>query len=499
MQNLLTAAQIREVDAYTIANEPISSIDLMERAANAFVNKFVHLYADLMPVLVCCGTGNNGGDGLAIARLLFERGYTHINVWIVRYNDKKTDDFEKNYQRLLNYPIQIQELYPTDPIPTINAGIVVDALLGSGLNKPLVHPWRFLVKQINKEAKMVVSVDIPTGMPSEGNMTDFEEIVVANDVITFQLPKLSFLFPESRKFLKRFHVVDIGLQQNFIASLEADFCSVTDADIYARLKLREAFSHKGTYGHACILAGNENTMGAALLCAESCLYTGAGLTTVCIPGSGLSALNARLPEVMALNRSKIAELTTGKYDALAIGPGLGTEEEMKGALGELLTDDLPPLVLDADALNMLAENKSLLKLLKEGTILTPHMKEFDRLFGQSDQWWDRVMKAKEEALKRKLIIILKNRYTFIALPDGKIWINFTGNPAMASGGMGDVLTGVLVALLAQGYKAAEAAMLGVFMHGKAGDLLAEEGMGVIPATCLIKKIPNVIGDFSSIS
>ncbi|MCL4638181.1 MULTISPECIES: NAD(P)H-hydrate dehydratase [Olivibacter] len=497
MQNLLTASQIREVDAYTIINEPVSSIDLMERAAEAFVNKFVSLYTDRPSVIICCGTGNNGGDGLAIARLLFERGYTNIVVWIVRYNNKKTDDFEVNYKRLLTYSIQVQELFPAEQLPSITADVVIDALFGSGLNKPLIDPWRSLVRYINKEAKVVVSVDIPTGMPAEGNMETFENVIIAQDVITFQAPKISFLFPESGKFLKRFHVVDIGLHQGFMASLDTEFCSIMNDDIRSRLKVRENFSHKGTYGHACILAGNEHTMGAALLSAEACLYTGAGLTTVCIPSSGLSALNTRLPEVMALDRSKLSELGTGKYKSLGIGPGLGTGEEIRGCLSELLADDLPPLVLDADALNVVAANKNLLTLLKAETILTPHMKEFDRLFGHSDHWWDRVIKARTEASRRKLIIVLKNRYTFVALPDGKIWVNFTGNPAMASGGMGDVLTGILVALLAQGYKAADAAILGVFIHGKAGDLLAAEGMGVIPASCLIKKIPNVIEDFSS--
>ncbi|WP_134088328.1 NAD(P)H-hydrate dehydratase [Olivibacter sp. XZL3] len=498
MVPLLTAEQIRQADAYTIAHEPISSIDLMERAAKAFVNKFVDLYPEPASVLVCCGTGNNGGDGLAIARLLYERGYTDIAVWIVAYSQNKTKDFEVNYQRLLAYPIRSQELQPTDPIPTIAADIVIDALIGSGLNKPLRAPWDSLVKSINQETKIVISVDIPTGMPADGKMNGFEDAIIARDVITFQVPKLSFLFPESGKFLRKFHVVDIGLHQHFTASQDTEFCAITEDDIRSRLKVREAFSHKGTYGHACIVAGSENTMGAALLCAEACLFTGAGLTTVCIPFSGLSALNARLPEVMALERSKLSEVSTGKYKALAIGPGLGTGEEIKGYLSEMLADDLSAAVFDADALNVFAENKNLLALLKEGTILTPHMKEFDRLFGDSDQWWDRVVKARTEAKKRKLIIILKNRYTFIALPDGKIWVNFTGNPAMASGGMGDVLTGVLVGLLAQGYRSEEAAILGVFIHGKAGDLLVKEGMGVIPASLLIKKIPNVIEDFSTI-
>lgn len=498
MKPLLTAEQIRQVDAYTIAHEPVPSIDLMERAAIAFVDKFVALYPAPLSILICCGTGNNGGDGLAIARLLYERGYTAISVWIARYSHNQTDDFEINYKRLLSYPIQIQELGSTDSIPTITANIVIDALIGSGLNKPLMSPWDTLVKYINKEAKCVVSVDIPTGMPAEGSMETINDGIYARDVISFQFPKLSFLFPESTRFLRKFHVVDIGLHCDFISSLDTDFQVITADDVLLHIKTRADFSHKGTYGHACILAGNENTMGAALLCAEACLFAGAGLTTVSIPFSGLTALNARLPEVMALDRSNLTEVTTARYSALAIGPGLGTDEEIKGRLSEMLTSNLPPMVLDADALNILAANKHLLTFVQEGSILTPHMKEFDRLFGSSNHWWERVMKAKAEALKRKLVIILKNRYTFIALPNGKVWVNFTGNPAMASGGMGDVLTGVLVSFLAQGYHAAEAAMIGVFIHGKAGDLLVGEGMGVVPASSLIKKIPQVIRDFSKL-
>lgn len=493
MRNLMTAQQTREADTYTIAREPIASIDLMERASRAFVDKILSLFPlKDRSLLICCGTGNNGGDGLAIARLLYEQGVRDVDVWIVRYNVRQTEDFKTNYLRLKNLPVAVRELFPGDELPAISQDIIIDALLGSGLNKSLVSFWKLLVQHLNQANKQVVAVDIPTGMPADGFIDATAAAVITDDAITFQRPKLSFLFPESASIMKRFHVVDIGLDEDFIEHLTSDFIEVTEMDILLIVKDRSPFSHKGTFGHSLIVAGNENTMGAALLSAEACLFTGAGLTTLSVSRSGFTAMNTRLPEVMLLGRDKQIEI--GKYNALAIGPGLGTGEKEVDLLKGLILANTPPLVLDADALNILSVKQELLEHLQEGAILTPHMKEFDRLFGNSSSWMERVLKAKEMALNRKLVIVLKNRFTFIALPDGKIYVNFTGNPGMASGGMGDALTGIIVSLLAQGYTSSEATLLGCYLHGRAGDMLAAEGMAIIPASVLIQKIPKIIGD-----
>lgn len=491
MLKILTAQQMRETDEHTIKSSPISSLDLMERASAAFVKKFVTLYPDRsQPILVCCGTGNNGGDGLAIARLLHEQQYGHIRIWIARFSDRESDDFRRNLKRMAYTFIPTVLLAHADELPRITETIVIDALLGSGLNKELEGDWSKLADHINAAEKKVVAVDIATGLPADGVMAAHLSVVKATETISFQRPKLSFFFPESAQAMQRFYVVDIGLDEAFIDCFQGDFYWLGEKDAKAMLKVRMPFSHKGVYGHALIVAGSTKTMGAALICAEACLHTGAGLTTACIPSSGLTALNVRLPEVMFLERHDLAE-SDMPYNAIAVGPGLGINVESENLLSHLLLAD-GRLVLDADALNLLAKDGNWQGKLPKGTVLTPHVKEFDRLFGPSADWYERVQKAKGAAKRLEIVVILKNQYTFIALPDGRVAINGTGNPGMASGGMGDALTGIIVSLLAQGYSATEAALIGVYLHGRVGDEWFDEGHALISATKLAMKIPELL-------
>ncbi|SEK18190.1 NAD(P)H-hydrate dehydratase [Parapedobacter koreensis] len=488
--NIITAAQTRDADRHTIETDPIASIDLMERASGTFVTVFMQLYPDRnTSILVCCGTGNNGGDGLAIARLLQAHGYDEIAVWIARFSDRESDDFSANLARLHNTPIPITEFFPGDELPVIHQAVVIDALLGSGLNKPLTGDWLRLVQHINEAASRRVAVDIPTGLPPDGIIPEAQYTVYTHDVISFQRPKLSFFFPESAKAIERFHVVDIGLDESFIERLPSDFSLITAADIQRIYHKRKPFTHKGTYGHALLIAGDSRTMGAALLSCGASLYSGAGLTSACIPPEGLVALNTSHPEVMYCPAADLPE-AWDKFDAVGIGPGLGQREKL---LAECLTYVAKPLVIDADAINLLARASPLMGRLPGQCILTPHMKEFDRLFGTHRTWWDRLCTAREQAEARHIILVLKNRYTFIVTPDGKVYINPTGNPAMASGGTGDVLTGMLTSFLAQHYTPEEAAILACYLHGAAGDLLANEGMAVVPAGRLLENIPRAIG------
>ncbi len=490
MNNIITSAQLRQADRHTIETAPIASIDLMETASLAFVTVFTHRYPDKNArILVCCGSGNNGGDGLAVARLLQERGYDAITVWVARFADRESDDFAKNRTRLSHTPIPVTEFFPADELPGIPQAVIIDALLGSGLNKPLVGDWLRLAQHINEAKKQVVAIDIPTGLRADGVIPETEYAIHAHDVITFQRPKLSFFFPESASAMDRFHVAHIGLDEAFIERLPSDFKLLTAEDIPFIYRNRKPFSHKGTYGHAFIIAGSTHTMGAALLSCGASLYAGAGLTTVCIPKEGLIALNTSYPEVMYCSWDDLPD-AWGNFDAVGIGPGLG---HACNNLPAILRYQSKPLVVDADALSFLAENKELVEKLPKQTILTPHMKEFDRLFGSHRNWWDRVQTAREKAVALQLIIVLKNRYTFIALPDGTVFINPTGNPAMASGGTGDVLTGMLTSFLAQGYQPQEAAMLACYLHGAAGDQLAGEGMALVTAGRLIQAIPSAIG------
>lgn len=485
----MTAAQTRDADHHTIAQAPITSLDLMENASMAFLIAFMQLYPDKNTrILVCCGTGNNGGDGLAVARLLQAQGYDTIAVWIARFSKRESDDFAANLSRLHHTPISVTEFFPGDRFPAIQQQVIIDALLGSGLNKPLEGDWLRLAQHINAAHCQSVAVDIPSGLRSDGVIPDTEYSVHADDVITFQRPKLSFFFPESAKAMDRFHVVDIGLSEDFIEQLPSNYQLVETSDIQQIYRKREPFSHKGTYGHALIIAGNVHTMGAALLASGASLYAGAGLTSACIPAEGLTALNACYPEVMYCSRDELTD-SWKKFDAVAIGPGLGVTDP---ALQRALMTASKPLVVDADALSYLGENPKMLKKIPKQSILTPHMKEFDRLFGLHGSWWDRVQTAREQAASLQVIIVLKNRYTFIALPDGNVSINPTGNPAMASGGMGDVLAGMLVSFLAQGYTPQEAAILGCYLHGLAGDRLLAGGMATIPASRLIADLPHAI-------
>lgn len=485
----MTAAQTREADRHTIEQTPITSLDLMENASLAFIAAFMQLYPDKHTgILVCCGTGNNGGDGLAIARLLQSQGYDAIAVWIARFSDRETDDFAANLSRLHHTPIPITEFFPTDEFADIRQDVIIDALLGSGLNKPLDSDWLRLARHLNKAQCQTVAVDVPSGLQTDGMISQNEFSVYADNVITFHRPKLSFFFPESARAMARFHVVDIGLDDDFIEHLPTTYRLVEAADVQQIYRHRKPFSHKGTYGHVLVIAGNVNTMGAALLACGASLHAGAGLTSATISPEGLMALNTRYPEVMYCNWEQLPK-AWNRFDAVAIGPGLG---QARNNLKTILAYPSKPLVLDADALIFLSENPKLLQKIPKRSILTPHMKEFDRLFGPHSSWWDRVQTAKKQAAALELIIILKNRYTFIVLPDGNVAINPTGNPAMASGGTGDVLTGVLVSFLAQGYLPLEAAILGCYLHGLAGDRLRNDGMAVVPATRIIKELPYAI-------
>jgi NAD(P)H-hydrate epimerase len=492
---LLTSKQIHEADAYTITHEPIADIDLMERAAYAFVNCFISRYQDMVAAIsIYCGTGNNGGDGLAIARILNQMGYSHVNVKIARFSNKESDNFKINFQRLKALGIPVLELNADFENPKEEGVLIIDALLGSGLNKPLEGAYKKLVNYINELKKATIAVDVPTGFFCEGEIPRNAEAIKADLVITFQQPKINFLLPESAPFISDWVAVDIGIDQAFLKNLHADYQFIEEADVVHMLKPRFRFSNKGTYGHALIIAGQPETMGAALLSATACCQAGAGLTTACIPPAGLTALNTRMPEVMAILRTEAQTpaINWDAYNAVGIGPGLGKGIDSLALLKDALTNFKKPMVIDADALNLLAENEKLWAQIPANSIITPHMKEFDRLFGLHTNWWKRIQTGIIMAMAHNMIILLKNDYTIIINPNGKVFFNSTGNPAMAIGGMGDVLTGIITSFLAQGYPSEEAAILGTFIHGKAGDDLAAGGSYVTLPSKVSEHFPQIM-------
>ncbi|GAC1307707.1 MAG: bifunctional ADP-dependent NAD(P)H-hydrate dehydratase/NAD(P)H-hydrate epimerase [Mucilaginibacter sp.] len=490
---LLTSLQIREADAYTIAHEPISSLNLMERAAKAFVGWFINHFPNKeRSITIYCGTGNNGGDGLVIARMLGDHHYNGLNVKIARFTEKASDEFNSNFNRLKQTAVPFSEIGPGADLPSEESDVIIDALLGSGLNKPLDGDYKRLVDHLNSLNKITVAVDVPTGLFTDGEIPGDATVLKADLVITFQAPKINFLLPESAPYIKCWEAVNIGIDEKFVRSLHSRYQAVEEKDVRKMLRPRTRFTNKGTYGHSLIVAGQAETMGAALLSASACVYAGSGLTTACVPASGLAALNCYMPEIMALLRSGsgISKIEWDSFSATGIGPGLGKEEDALMLLTDILTNFKKPLVIDADALNLLAVHRELWREIPENSILTPHMKEFDRLFGEHTNWWQRMQTGVQRAQEHKLFIVLKNDYTLIISPVGKVYFNTTSNPAMATGGMGDVLTGVITSLLAQKYSPEDACIIGCYIHGKAGDELAlPNRMNVVTPRQLASHIP----------
>ncbi|MFI5149180.1 MAG: NAD(P)H-hydrate dehydratase [Bacteroidia bacterium] len=472
---ILSSGQIAEADLFTVAHEPIASIDLMERAALAFVKR-IQLFDFIHPATVFrvfCGPGNNGGDGLAIARLLSEKNYK-IFIHILP-SEKYSPDFELNRQRIsASGAIRIAEVLAEE------AGgeqtVIIDALFGTGLNKPVTGLAAEWIEWMNKSKHRVVAVDIPSGLFADSEAEKGNAVVHATHTLTFQQPKLSFFFADHAPYVGFFHVLDIGLDKGFIASLKTPY-TYADGDVAKELlNPRPKFSHKGMYGHALLVAGSYGKAGAAALAVKACLRSGAGLVTALVPACAVSVLQTLAPEAMLVpdeeEKFVASPVHLDNYTVVGAGPALGLEKQTQHMLKVLIQQSGGPMVLDADALNILAENKTWLSFLPAGSILTPHPKEFERLCGKKGSSFSRFEWQKELSIKYGVYIVLKGAHTSVSCPDGQVFFNASGNPGMAKGGSGDVLTGLITGLLAQGYVPHEAAVLGVYLHGLAGDMAA---------------------------
>jgi ADP-dependent NAD(P)H-hydrate dehydratase / NAD(P)H-hydrate epimerase len=476
MTRILSTNQIRMADEYTIQHEPISSLDLMERASKKLLEWILRFIPVDRLVYVFAGPGNNGGDGLALARLLFEKNY-RVEVYLLKMNDSISKDAEVNLLRLANMKkAKISRIQNKENFPFIHENaLIIDALFGSGLKKPLDGIAKELVMHLNKSGIEILSVDIPSGLFGEDNRGNpTEGIIRAKNTLTFQFPKLAFLFSENNFFTGNWHVLDIGLHPEFIKRVDTKWHYTLKGDVKGLIKERRKFDHKGSYGHALLLSGSKGKTGAAVLSAKACLKAGCGLVTVHIPGSSYDIFQSALPEAMCSidpDENIITSLPDLKaFNAVGIGPGIGTKKPTAGLLKSLLQEVKIPMVIDADGLNILSENRDLLKFLPENTVLTPHPGEFDRLAGKSEGGYERFLKLAEFSKQQKAIVVLKGAYTSIASPDGMISFNSTGNQGMATAGTGDVLTGMILSFLAQGYSPLQAAVAGVYIHGRAGDL-----------------------------
>ncbi|WP_090658335.1 NAD(P)H-hydrate dehydratase [Parafilimonas terrae] len=467
---ILSAQQIHGWDAYTIANEPITSVNLMERAATACTDYITQQNFFNKPFKVFCGKGNNGGDGLAVARQLLQQHFD-VSVYIIEFGAAGTGDFQTNLQRLHELTVNIHFIQDEGFFPVINKNdIVIDALFGSGLNRPLKDLSAALVQHINQSEAFVISIDVPSGMFIDKSSIN-NAVVRANVTLTFQQYKLCFLVAENAENTGKLIILDIGLLPGFLNDIETVFQTADAASIQHIYKPRKPFSHKGSYGHALIIAGNTGKMGAALMAAHACLRAGAGLTTLNIPSAFLNAVHSHLPEAMCQLREN--GLSFEKINAVGIGPGLGTGDDSLQLIEQTLNEYKLPSVIDADALNIISTHKRLSRLITPGSILTPHPKEFERLFGKAENDFERIDTALKKSAELNCVIILKGTYTLIA-QNGKGWFNTTGNAGLAKGGSGDILTGIVTALLAQKYHPFEAALLGVYLHGLAADIALEK-------------------------
>lgn len=467
---IFDAGQMREWDKYTIQQQNISSLELMERAAIACANFITDLHFDQKQIQIICGKGNNGGDGLAIARLLTEDGY-QVAVFITDWDEKESNDFKQNKKLLEKAHIPVTLLKDEKAFNQIQTGTpVIDALFGYGLNRPLADLNASLINYINKLEAIVISIDTPSGMFMDKSSKE-NVIVIATHTLTFQAMKLCFLMADNAVFFGEVHVLPIGLSKEYKEATKAKYF-FTDIDFASSVyKKRKSFSHKGTYGHALLVAGSEEKMGAAVMCTKSCLRSGVGLLTCSLLPGTFSIIHSTVPEAMVMERGEEKDLS--KYSVIGVGPGLGTEEPTSTLLESFLNNFNKPMVIDADALNIISKNKSWLSKVPKDSILTPHPKEFERLFGETNSDWERMEKAIAAARESEIIIVLKGTYTFIT--DGqRNYFNSTGNNGLATGGSGDILTGLLTGLLSQKYPAFDVAILGVYIHGLAADLCLDE-------------------------
>lgn len=497
---VFTASQIRAGDAYTIEKEPVKSIDLMERAANRCAVWIREQYPEKTSFHIFCGTGNNGGDGLALTRILQNSGL-NAHAYIILYSAHFSPDCSMNRKRLEHsFGSRIHAVYSGKDLPDLpSEALIVDALFGTGLNRPLKGLPKDIVNKINTFTNDIVAIDMPSGLQAEQN-TPGTAVVKATHTLSFEFYKLAFLFPENAVYTGKVHLLPIGIHPEYISKTPTPFRLITKEYVKHILIRRNAFSHKGNYGHALIIAGSYGKMGAAVLATKATLRAGAGLVTSNIPRCGYSIMQTAVPEAMCICDKAEDYLARFEgdpdvYNAIGTGPGIGTRPETADFLKSLLSRSSHPLILDADALNLISKDNRLLALIPKGSVLTPHPGEFKRLFGETVSSYQRLQLQLEKSRALDVTILLKGHHTCITTPSGQAWFNTTGNAGMATGGSGDVLTGLLTGLLAQSYTPDQAAILGTWLHGAAGDIGAKAAsMESLTASDLVRHMGAAFQD-----
>ncbi len=487
---ILSAAQLKKADAYTIEHESIKSIDLMERAAQAVAEEIMARWDITTPIKIFAGPGNNGGDALAIARILSLAG-ANVYVYLFNTSDNLSPDCNTNKQRLVDIieankkekfenKVELLEIMSLFTPPKLEEGdLVIDGLFGTGLSRPLNGGFASVVKYINASPAKVVSIDIPSGLMTEDNSYNvMSHIVKADYTFTFQYPKLSFFFAEHEQYLGEWTILDIGVKDPGGEEMETPYILTEQSEMPSLLKKRPRFAHKGTMGHALLIAGKKGMAGAALLGAKACMRSGAGKLTVRTPECNTMVLQTSIPEaIVDIDPDPICfsqSFDASEYDAMAIGPGIGTASYTAQAFIEQVKYSKCGVVIDADALNILGSHRGWINQIPRRAILTPHKKELFGLISTTRNSYEELERTRELAARQQIYITIKGAFSAIATPEGKVYFNPTGNPGMATAGAGDVLTGILLSLLAQGYTPDVAVKLGVYLHGLAGDLAAAD-------------------------
>ncbi len=478
-----SAHQMKELDEYTIQSEDISPIDLMERASAKVTDFIKQNYPNRQRhIAVFSGPGNNGGDGLAVARQLNAVGYERVEVFLFNTSNSLSADCKTNAERLQNEcrNVTYTEVTQQFEAPQLTAQtLIVDALFGTGLNKPLSGGYAALVQFINALGAEIISIDMPSGLMCEDNsFNSYSSIVCATHTLTFQLPKLAQLLPDNQNYVGQLHLIDIGLSSEKVEEMPVQFSITEPQEIKRMLKSRPAFGHKGTFGHALLIAGQYGMAGAAILAAKACLRSGVGKVTLHTPTSNNAILQTAVPEAVISHDADENIFTTplpmDSFNAVAIGPGIGTHKRTALALIEQISHSSSPLLLDADALNILGGHKGWIPQIPANAILTPHPGEMIRLGICNHDSYSILMEAINMTKRYNIFLVLKGHYTGVCTPSGHVYFNPTGNSGMATAGSGDVLSGIITSLLAQGYCPETACRLGVYLHGLAGDIAAAE-------------------------
>ncbi|SFD40262.1 NAD(P)H-hydrate dehydratase [Algibacter pectinivorans] len=476
---LFSKEQIYEGDKLTAERQNITSTELMERAGTQIFN-WIHarMQGAQVPIHVFCGIGNNGGDGLVLARHLITHGY-NVNTFIINCSDKRSKDFLVNYDRIKNvtkkWPVLLN---CAEDFPAINPeDIIVDAVFGIGLNRPVDEWVKQLFLHFRASKAFTLAIDIPSGLFPDKAIEDEDAVVWAGYTLSFASPKLVFFLPETAKYTVQWEVLDIGLDKEFLYTTQTEVELIGKHEVLSNYIPREKYSHKGQFGHTLIVGGSYGKIGAVTLASRAALSSGAGLVSAFVPKCGYYPLQAAFPEAMVITDSDEEKITNIKFDleptVIAFGIGAGTDNDTASAFEAFLKTNKAPLVIDADGINLLAKKKSLLKLLPESTILTPHPKELERLMGTWKDDFDKLKKVKAFSKKHKVIVIIKGANS-ITVFDDKLYVNTTGNSGLSTAGSGDVLTGIITGLVSQGYNPLVAAIFGVYLHGKSADIAVED-------------------------